>query len=315
MQNSVTIPCWLRTSGVPIPRSLAQRRQTLSPRAEHSKPEYYGDMLEKRTYTRSLVSYLDLLGFSELVEESRSDSSVTEQIATLLQKLRRSSENVDRAVSISTGPTSEYSDTLTFSDHVVRRTKIINDAILEEIVMKELYILSEIQLDLLLQGDRMVRGGLCIGDLYLEEGLAFGPALVKAYELESKYAVYPRIVIDRDLIFNAQTVGYSGLWEDYFSRGEDGAFYVDYLFSTSLMGFFSAFTEAIPRIREHRRVIEAKISTAKEKNDERVKRKYIWTALYHNRTINRLVDRFKKDFPNEVETIAQLSFPDGFLQF
>jgi hypothetical protein len=272
-------------------------------------------MSEKRTYTRSLVSYLDLLGFSELVEESRTDSSVTEQIATLLHKLRRSSENVDRAVSISTGPTSEFSNTLTFSDHVVRRTKIIDDGILDEVVNKELYVLSEIQLDLLLQGGRMVRGGLCLGDLYLEEGLAFGPALVKAYELESKYAVYPRIVIDRDLIFNAQAGGYGGSWEDYFSRGEDGAFYVDYLFSTSLMGLFSASTEGIPRLRDHRRIIESKIRKANEKHNERVKQKYMWTALYHDRVVKRLVDRFGKDFPAEMEAIAQLRFPDGVLQF
>ena len=51
----------------------------------------------------------------------------------------------------------------------------------------------------------LIRGGMCIGEMLVaDEGIVFGPGLVKAYDLESKYAVHPRIVIDRDLINDAE---------------------------------------------------------------------------------------------------------------
>ena len=46
----------------------------------------------------------------------------------------------------------------------------------------------------------VVRGGISFGNDYSDESLIFSMALVKAYTLESKKAIYPRIVIDNDLI-------------------------------------------------------------------------------------------------------------------
>jgi hypothetical protein len=39
----------------------------------------------------------------------------------------------------------------------------------------------------------LIRGSIVIGDIYYEKGknILFGPALIKAYELESKHSVYP----------------------------------------------------------------------------------------------------------------------------
>ena len=45
-----------------------------------------------------------------------------------------------------------------------------------------------------------VRGGISFGSDYSDETIIFSYALVKAYLLESKKAIYPRIVIDNDLI-------------------------------------------------------------------------------------------------------------------
>jgi hypothetical protein len=41
-----------------------------------------------------------------------------------------------------------------------------------------------------------IRGGVTVGPLYHDHHVVFGPALNKAYELESKKAVFPRIIID-----------------------------------------------------------------------------------------------------------------------
>lgn len=44
------------------------------------------------------------------------------------------------------------------------------------------------------------RGGVSYGSFYSDDNIIFSSALVKAYILESKTAIYPRIVIDKKLI-------------------------------------------------------------------------------------------------------------------
>jgi hypothetical protein len=46
----------------------------------------------------------------------------------------------------------------------------------------------------------LVRGGITIGELYLDEILVWGTGLVRAYELENTIAIFPRVVIDRNVL-------------------------------------------------------------------------------------------------------------------
>ena len=43
----------------------------------------------------------------------------------------------------------------------------------------------------------LVRGGIAIGKMHHEGGVAFGPAFVEAYELESQFANTPRIILSK----------------------------------------------------------------------------------------------------------------------
>lgn len=58
---------------------------------------------------------------------------------------------------------------------------------------------SHIIRDFLSQGF-LVRGGLSVGELYHKDQIVFGSALVKAYEIENKEAIFPRVLIDSSLI-------------------------------------------------------------------------------------------------------------------
>jgi hypothetical protein len=49
--------------------------------------------------------------------------------------------------------------------------------------------------DFFVREDFFVRGGLTVDLFHIREGLIFGPALVEAYELESRHAVHPRVVL------------------------------------------------------------------------------------------------------------------------
>jgi hypothetical protein len=45
----------------------------------------------------------------------------------------------------------------------------------------------------------LIRGAITIGDIVHDDSIVFGPALNRAYELESQQAIYPRIILDPDV--------------------------------------------------------------------------------------------------------------------
>lgn len=99
---------------------------------------------------------------------------------------------------------SETIKTIFFSDSVVRIRYAPNyeksnacDGLYMCILEKELISLAEIQFELLKKGI-LIRGGITIGNISYnsQTNQLFGKAMNRAYELESKIANYPRIVID-----------------------------------------------------------------------------------------------------------------------
>ena len=48
--------------------------------------------------------------------------------------------------------------------------------------------------------DLYLRGGVSIGFHYEDDNIIFSDGLIKAYYLESKKSIYPRIILDEDLI-------------------------------------------------------------------------------------------------------------------
>ncbi|HCG6947033.1 hypothetical protein [Vibrio parahaemolyticus] len=45
----------------------------------------------------------------------------------------------------------------------------------------------------------LVRGGATFGDAFVDDDGCFGPAVDRAYEIESKKAIYPRVMLDNEL--------------------------------------------------------------------------------------------------------------------
>ena len=58
---------------------------------------------------------------------------------------------------------------------------------------------SKMQYHLLIEGI-LIRGGISIGNLYHSDRYIFGNGMISAYKIESEKAVYPRIVIDKNVM-------------------------------------------------------------------------------------------------------------------
>lgn len=83
----------------------------------------------------------------------------------------------------------------------------------------------------------LCRGGIYEGQLLHTNKIIFGPGLVNAYELESKVAIYPRVVLSRDILDKViqfpidhntseeEEIDYQG----YITIDSDGLYFVDYI--------------------------------------------------------------------------------------
>jgi hypothetical protein len=80
----------------------------------------------------------------------------------------------------------------------------------------------------------LLRGGVAEGDIIHDEEGVFGPALIRAYELESRIAMFPRVVVDEPVMRIDRIAGFHFIednvsfpftpefFEHWFERSEEG---------------------------------------------------------------------------------------------
>ena len=110
-----------------------------------------------------------------------------------------------------------------FSDNIVIATKSSTRGV-ETAFWSAVVFAALIQIQFLMKG-YLVRGGMTIGDYFIDDTMVWGQALVRAHVLESSVAIYPRIVID------PKTVGVLHLAEPtqqshWICEDKDGLFFV-----------------------------------------------------------------------------------------
>lgn len=140
---------------------------------------------------------------------------------------------------------------------------------------------------------------MTFGDLYTDDDLLFGPALIRAHELESKEAIYPRIVVDQCIFEelasgNLRRNAVHDLDEEFdhleslLVRGTDGLAYIDYL-----QAYPSAdgdeLDEYLALLERHRKHILRNLRTVP--SSSAAFSKLFWLATRHNQAVSRLEKR------------------------
>jgi hypothetical protein len=162
-----------------------------------------------------------------------------------------------------------FSDTLVLAAPIIRGT---DDATEIGGLMRQAMWLQN---DLLAEGF-FVRGGLSLGSLHVSDHVLFGPALVEAYDLESRAAVHPRIVLSWAAAETQRgTAGGSMLMCD-----DDGQTFVDYLAAT-----FQAPEDPFPTLQAHRDTVVDRLQA--HRRSKRRWEKYRWLGEYHNTIVRR----------------------------
>ena len=144
-----------------------------------------------------------------------------------------------------------------------------------------------------------IRGGFTIGEISYENETVFGPGFIRAYDLESRIANYPRVVVDPKILdaMKHDHRLYSshnrkddelGYISREMQRGSDGIHFVDYL-RVTISNLDDPPVHGHPFLERHKENILKNIKSTSELDGE--SGKYLWAALYHNQYLETSVTR------------------------
>ena len=152
-----------------------------------------------------MVAFIDILGFREIIAHTidaagAEDTNATEKLINAMDFLGKTLEPPIEWVRIVEGYKGKTSIKFTpFSDSVVLSCAYSQP----EDIFDMLITIFWAQVNLIAAGI-MCRGGIDFGLALHDDKLILGPAMVQAYELESKHAIFPRILLSKKVYMTAQ---------------------------------------------------------------------------------------------------------------
>ncbi len=230
---------------------------------------------QKPVLKNSVVCFVDILGFSNIVTKACNEKSGNE----LLKKLHNAINNNMEFIS----PYFEgYSELKMFTDNIAIGVPIYGDG---ESQLGGVFLgFAFYQLSLALEGF-FIRGGITIGEYYADDKMAFGLPIIEAHTLESEVANTPRIILGNIAVeYVKKHINYYSMPEDspqskHLLRDVDGNWFINYL-EAVFEDTYEDVERAKKFLRQHRDIVSMKI--IEFQNDTRVLNKYLWVANYHN---------------------------------
>lgn len=156
-----------------------------------SSTDIHIDEKKMETY---LVAYLDFLGSSNRIKED--DEKLLRDIARLYEKTLGFLNLEDTTFS--------KLQVKIFSDNIIIAQKIDENVPICDyynVQLSGILVFSAVFQSLALESPGLLlRGGITIGGLHFNDKFVWGPALLRGYELENEFAIYPRIIIDTPVL-------------------------------------------------------------------------------------------------------------------
>lgn len=246
-------------------------------------------------YQNRIVAYIDILGFTEMIKQTDNENdpinsskklNIIYGIVASIQKYFDSVKN-QRGLKDNCSITM-FSDLIVFSQPQTESAGVI--AMFD--------VLKRLQINML-EKNILIRGSIVHGKLIHKDNLIIGPALINAYNVENKSAVYPRIVIDPKVVNLYMRKGGKQLgverikdydYEFTFSDDFDGTYYIDY---------FNFVEEYLPNSNSNKyygKMMEI-IKKGKQSNDTGIRMKYLWMGEKLKEVIEfNEREKIKKDF-------------------
>lgn len=247
----------------------------------------------------SVVAFIDILGFKELVRDAKDKGSSQELFTEFQGAIKAAFFHLHDYVSEDFYNASGGSPEIKSS----HKFRVFTDCILigcpisdtghpdtfikgrDEFytVLNTLYFLQS----QLVNRGFFVRGAITVDELYMDDVTIYGIGLIDAYEAELKQAKYPRIILAKsaEAMFMEINKGFQAQKRDnytshnylsrYLYRDSDGLLFLNYLESINI-----ADEPFLNELVKHKEVIENRLREYYDKPD--ILEKYVWAANYHN---------------------------------
>lgn len=232
---------------------------------------------------KSIVAFVDILGYLEMAAEAEASDQENELLNKLHKAIKEHRGWLEGRHALRRLNGKHGYAVKAFTDNIVIGWPINSaDSLIE--LASAFQKLQIFQLYMVLSGF-FIRGGISIGNAYIDDIAVFGGGVNEAYKVESTTARDPRIALSP---LAAETVRHHA---HYFKTpigmptqvhdiliDVDGQCFVNYLDCIMI-----ALEEQGPFFKElsiHKEMVENNL--AKYKANPRIWRKYAWTANYHN---------------------------------
>lgn len=243
--------------------------------ARRVERKMFSDSLDRPILRESLLAYLDSLG-----TKARVRSMTNEHLRDHLEVLDALEANLHS--DLYDGSRQRL---LTFSDNVAVACPLVSSAPADvtESIVKLSDRCADYQLARTLNGTGL-RGAIALGDVFCDDRMIDGPALVDAVVLEETVAKVPRIVFHGDVVValaNSSPGRRDRLWPRHlFVRDDsDDTPMLNYL----LLAKAGTHSSLMPA---HAAVVRTQLQV---NSVSAVRRKWLWVARYHNWFIDQYV--------------------------
>jgi len=237
-----------------------------------------------------IIAYLDMLGSKERIENDPNGEHLNaiNSLYDIALKLINS---------LCDGANIQGIKVKIFSDNIVIAKKISteNESVTQSYNQVALFV-ALFQIIAFNSAKWLIRGCISIGDLYIDERLIWGKALVRAHNLEENIAIYPRVIIDQKLLHIMRVTSGEKRQKYSINTDVDGIFYLSYL----------EVIRVLPK--ELKNIGDEVISTYEKKlltlipSNEKIWQKYYWTANYFAKVTNN---------PTFLEKCSNLKMPEA----
>lgn len=205
-------------------------------------------------YENRVVLFLDILGFSNHIGESVENEQLLNSIYQAMNELLKYKDKFGKM---------PFREITMFSDSIV-----ISYPYKKSSLIRTLHEFRDIIL-ILLQYGFICRGGISFDKLYHKDSVVFGPAMIKAYQLETKHAVYPRVIISSEDIQKYKI----NCLECDIEKDDDGLYYFN-IFKF----FYSESGQMLELSKFIKEKLEEIIILNINNKDERIRNKYEWLS-------------------------------------
>src|SRR5690606_15541083 len=148
----------------------------------------------RKIFVQSYCVYFDILGFSDEIQNIKTNG--LDFFNKYLNVLNKIIEHITEHNNFGDDNKNKRFELKIFTDNFVIGFPIRDDG---ETEFGEIFdLLSYIQFEFI-KNDIFIKGAISYSNLYMDNNIVIGQALIDAYQLEEKSAIFPRVILSKEV--------------------------------------------------------------------------------------------------------------------